>query len=226
MKADLHIHTNFSYDGLSSPQEMVASAISKGIDCICITDHHEIRGAIEALRFAFSKSILVIPGIEIRTKEGDILGLNVKKIIPGGLSAKETIIEINKLGGMAIIAHPFAWPRNFQGDLKGLFEQRSNFFIGIEVLNASVPNFANKKALKFAQDFGASFIAASDAHETDFIGKAILEIPGDGLSAEEVLEEIKKRNVKLKKEKVGLFEKITRQTKRSLQKFKRGKLRI
>ena len=74
MKIDLHIHTKFSWDGFSSPREVVDAAIQKGIDCICITDHNEIKGAIEAMKYGFDKNILVLPGIEILSLDGDILG--------------------------------------------------------------------------------------------------------------------------------------------------------
>lgn len=226
MKADFHIHTNFSCDALNSPQEIVAAAISRGIDCICITDHQETRGVTEALRFAFSKPILIIPGIEIRSKEGDILGLNVKEKIPNGLWAKETIKEINRLGGMAVIAHPFAWPHNFKGDLKKLFRESSDFSLAIEVFNASIPDFFNKKALRFAKKLDLPFTAGSDAHGVDFIGKAFLEIPGDNLSPEEILEAIRKKNGKLRKEEVSFLEKIKWEAKRNIQKLKRGRLRV
>jgi len=226
VKIDFHVHTNFSYDGLNSPQEMVNSAISQGIDCICIVDHQETKGAKEALRFASGKPILVIPGIEIKSKEGDILGINVKEIIPNSLSAKETIKRINDLGGMAVIAHPFCWPHHFKGDLKKIFEENSDSFIVIEVFNASIPEFFNKKTFRFAKELNLPFTGGSDAHEKEFVGKFFLEIPGKNLSVGEILEEIKKRRGEIKKEEVSLFEKIKRQTKRGIQKFKRGKLKV
>jgi len=226
VKADLHIHTNYSYDGINSPQEIVTAAIFQGIDCICITDHQETRGAIETLRFAFSKPILVIPGIEIRSREGDILGLNVKEKIPKGLSAKETIREINRCGGMAVVAHPFGWPHHFRGDLKKLFKENSDFSLAIEVFNATIPDFFNKKAIRLAKELDLPFTVGSDAHGVDFVGKAFLEIPGDNLSPEEVLEEIRKKNGKLRKEEVSFLEKIKWEAKRNVQKLKRGKLRV
>jgi len=226
VKVDLHIHTNFSYDGINSPQEIVTAAISRGIDCICITDHHETRGATEALRFAFSKPILIIPGIEIRSREGDILGVNIEEKIPDGLSAIETVTRINKLGGMAVVAHPFAWPHNFKGDLRKLFKESLSFLFAIEVFNASILNFANKKALRLAKELDSPFTAGSDAHGVGFVGKAFLEIPKENLSAEEILKEIKKKNVRLRKEKVGLLEKVKWEVKRGIQKFKKEKLRV
>jgi len=44
MKIDLHIHTNFSWDGFSSPKEVVDLAIQKGIDKTPLSpNHHQKR---------------------------------------------------------------------------------------------------------------------------------------------------------------------------------------
>ena len=59
MKIDLHIHTKFSWDGFSTPKEVVDAAVEKGIDCICIADHNQIDGASQAMKYAFDKNILV-----------------------------------------------------------------------------------------------------------------------------------------------------------------------
>lgn len=220
MKIDFHIHTNFSYDGFSSPQEVVDSSISKGIDCICITDHRETKGAIEALRFAFSKPILIIPGIEIKSREGDVLGINIKEIIPDGLSAEETIRRINELGGLAVIAHPFAWLHYFKGNLEKIIAGNPNFFIAVEVFNASVSGFSNKKAFRLAQNNNLPSIAGSDAHGKEFVGRGFMEIPGENLSIEEILEEIRGKKGEIKKESVSFFEKMNWRGKKCSRNFK------
>ena len=205
---------------------MVTAAIERRIDCICIADHNETKGALEALRFASGKPILVIPGIEVKAKEGDILALNIKEKIAKGLGAEETIKEINKLGGMAIIVHPFAWPKHFKGNIRDLEEKNPDLLIGIEVLNAAIPDYANKKALDLAKSFGLLFCAGSDAHETDSIGKAFLEIEKDCHSAQELLEEIRKGRVVAKGGDISIFEKYMGVAKRTIRKLKRGKLRV
>jgi len=181
MKCDLHVHTSFSYDSKSSPKVIVTAALQKGINCIAITDHNEIKGAIEAVRLAFDLPILIIPGIEIKSKQGDILGLNVKKIIPNNLSARETIKEIKKIGGIAIIPHPFGFNCSFKGDLKKIMD----LIDAIEVFNATIFGSGNKKALAFAQKYNLPFTAGSDAHSPKFLGRTYLEIPGNNLSFEE-----------------------------------------
>jgi hypothetical protein len=220
MKADLHLHTNFSFDGFSSPKEIVKSAIAKKIDCICITDHEEIRGIEEAVNFAANKPILIIPGIEIKSREGDILGLNIRKKNLNGLSAKETIENIIKEGGFPVIAHPFDPIFGFRGieKIKDFLKEKG---VAIEVWNASIfLDSSNRKAMQFAKELNLPFTAGSDSHSSRFVGKAYVEIPGENLSVEKVIEEIKKKNIKVGFEKIGFFEKLVDHIKRNLAKIK------
>lgn len=215
MKCDLHVHTCYSYDSTSLPKQIVDAAIQKGIDCLAITDHEEIKGASETIKYALNKSLLIIPGIEVKSREGDILGLNIEKTIPKGLSAKETIMRIKEQGGMAIIAHPFAMFYPFKGDLKDFLSDID----GIEVLNASMFSWENKKALNFVKKYNLCFTAGSDAHSPDLIGSAYLEIPGENLSIEQVLEAIKNKEGKLWGKEVNFFKRTIAYVKRSIAKL-------
>jgi hypothetical protein len=220
MRVDLHTHTNFSFDGLSSPKEIIEAAITKKIDCICITDHEEIKGAEAAISLATNKAILIIPGIEIKSREGDILGLNIKKIIPNNLSAKETIEGIIRQGGLPVIAHPFDPIFGFKG-----IEKNKDFFkekgVAIEVWNASVfLESSNQKAMKFAEELNLPITAGSDSHSSRFLGKASLEITGENISVKKIIDEIKKRNVQICYEKIDFFEKLDDHIKRNLAKIK------
>lgn len=215
MRCDLHSHTWYSFDSLAKPEEMVKKALEREIDCLAITDHEQVKGAFEAIEIAKGKPILIIPGIEIKSREGDILGLNIKKIIPNGMSAKETIKRIKEEGGMAIIPHPFGWSCSFKGNLKNLLEDID----GIEVLNSSIFGQGNKIALDFARKFNLPFTCGSDAHEPSFVGRAYLEIPGENLSLREVLEKIKKREGKIMGSEAKFFEKIIAHSGRNLAKI-------
>ncbi len=41
MKADMHMHTCFSSDSDSTPEEMAQGSIDKGLELICFTDHYD-----------------------------------------------------------------------------------------------------------------------------------------------------------------------------------------
>lgn len=79
LKADLHIHSygdGGSYDVddyQMNPQNIVDTAISKGLSVISITDHNEITNSCTAVQYAQGKNILVIPGVELSTIQGHLL---------------------------------------------------------------------------------------------------------------------------------------------------------
>ena len=170
MKSDLHIHTSFSRDSFSSPRNVVKAALEADMDCIAVTDHNTIQGAKETYAAAMDHPLLVVPGIEVSSKNGHILGLNIKKEIPAGLSAEETIKRIKQQGGTVIIPHPFHLWMNFKGLAKVL-----NLIDGVEIFNARILGGSNKKALEFAHQNGLPFTLGSDAHRTGTVGEAFLE---------------------------------------------------
>lgn len=66
IKADLHIHSNFS-DGKYSPLEILQKAKEKGFSAISITDHDNINGIEIAIQSSKQFGIEIIPGIEFST---------------------------------------------------------------------------------------------------------------------------------------------------------------
>jgi len=214
MKCDFHCHTFFSYDSLASPEEMVDRAIEVGLNCLAITDHNEIEGAKRAKEYAKGKPILIILGSEIKTREGDILALNIKEKIPPFLSAKETIKKIKEQGGFAILPHPFSFPENFKGNLKEILKEID----AIEVLNASC-FLGNKKAMDLAKKYNLPFTVGSDAHFPNFLGKVFLEIEGENLTENEIFKKIKNKEGKIRGKEASFFEKIFDHSRRNFAKI-------
>ena len=72
MKADLHIHTNYS-DGVFPPEKIVDAAIEVGLDVIALTDHDNVisygvaQNYLKQLKKENKKTIEVIQGVEINT---------------------------------------------------------------------------------------------------------------------------------------------------------------
>jgi len=204
MKCDLHVHSYASHDSISSPKDIIKEASKKGIDCIAITDHGEVKAFDEIKKYALSKGILVIKGIELKSDKGDIIGLNIKEKIPEGLSAQETIKRIKNQNGFVVIPHPFFWHYQFNEGLDSVL----NDIDAVEVLNASIPKSANKKALDFVKKNDLPFTAGSDAHSPCFVGDVYLEIPGDKLSVKDILVAIKNRKGKVRGKEVNFLEMI------------------
>ena len=188
-KFDLHIHTYYSKCGVDSPKTMVKMAISKKLDGIAITDHNTTVGALQAMKN--NQELTVIPGIEVSTRDGEILGLGITQRLPEGKSAQETIDLIRDRGGIAVIPHPYDLLRSSIG-----FRIRMLKFDAIEVYNSNlVLPFANRLAKKAAEKEGYSTIAGSDAHIATAVGNAYTII--DETDIEDILEAIRKNQTKV-----------------------------
>ncbi|PYI75046.1 MAG: metal-dependent phosphoesterase, partial [Verrucomicrobia bacterium] len=114
---DLHTHTFFSGDGVSSPEDLIASARGKGLQGIAITDHN----TCDAITYLLDKKLmredglpverfLVLPGVEITTTEGHLLCVGTTLPEPPrlkGRPAREVCELIHQHGGLAIPPHPY-----------------------------------------------------------------------------------------------------------------------
>jgi len=176
------VHTSHSIDGSCSVEEVVAAAKAKGLDGVAITDHNSIAGHPEVEKFS-KGGFLVIPGVEVTSADGHIVGLGVSKLIPRDLSANETVERIREQGGIAIAAHPFALGRR-----PGLVRKAK--FDAIEVLNSRAFLLSNPLARRFAEQNKIPMVAGSDAHHRDEIGLAYTTVDCEP-KIESILEHIK-----------------------------------
>jgi hypothetical protein len=163
LRLDLHVHTTHSHDGFCSVSGAIQAAKIKGLDGIAITDHDSITGNLEAAKIA-PKDFLIIPGIEVSSKDGHIVGLGIKKPIQQGLPAAETVKLIKEQGGIAVAAHPFGL------SLKPLSALRAKFD-AIEVFSPR-RYLGNRLARRFAERNRLPMVAGSDAHFLDEVGLA------------------------------------------------------
>ena len=178
-KFDLHIHSCYSQNlygtrlwsppSKSMPEDIIETAINKGIDVIAVTDHDNIIGSLKTIALSqspkYKDKILVIPGVEVSSKEGHILAYNIYENIPQNLSAKETIDIINQKGGIAVAAHPF----NVKYSLKqASVESNLDGLFALEMANChSLKNDFTKKYIKKNK---LRYTIGSDAHTLGEIG--------------------------------------------------------
>ena len=163
---DLHVHTNYSRDGESSVEMILKAAENAGLDAIAITDHDSVDGAKKAL--GCKTSVLVIPGIEVTTKQGHLLVLGVTDVIPAGLDVLVTVEIARKMGALCVLPHPYhVWRHGVA--------RRKN--IGMAVVDAIetfnsryIVGSANRKAARIAKRMGKPCVAGSDAHHARFVG--------------------------------------------------------
>jgi predicted metal-dependent phosphoesterase TrpH len=194
-KADLHLHSNYSYDVLNlpelSPRALYDQALAKGMGFFCLTDHDTMKGyeALDAeLRAEFGDQppIPLISGIEIKVRDPkirhtvhiNVLGLDRKQM--GQLARRrrsmaDFLSYCQDQGLYHAYNHPFWFERGELGDLGRISELISQF--PVTELNAGRIPQLNGRTWKLAQKFGRQVVATSDSH-TGRVGKAWTEAPG------------------------------------------------
>lgn len=190
LKIDLHVHTHYSRDCSTTLEDIISFSKKKRLSGVAITDHDTVEGALRLLNME-SNGLIVIPGIEVSTDEGHVLGLNVTTPIPWGLSAKETIDKIHEAGGIAIAAHPSTM---FKSGI-GLGRKLDCYgFDAVEVINSSLFPFFLLTYLskRSATRTGLPQTAGSDSHLPETIGLAytIFEDPEPESSVEGIVKAV------------------------------------
>ncbi len=181
MKIDLHVHTKYSRDGMSSPTKMVKAAKAKGLDGLAITDHNTTRAWEEALTVARKLGLELILGEEIKVthsdgKTGEILAYFLQEEIPKG-DFHRVMDRIKEQGAIAIVAHPFDPYRPFHN-----IEKAIRKIHGIEGFNSRSPfSSYNVQAKEFAHKHRLVTTAGSDAHTKWEVGNAWTEMEAEGL---------------------------------------------
>jgi hypothetical protein len=193
---DLHVHTPGSVEdskhGEVSPGDVVRSAIAAGLDAIAITDHNTAEWCEQMQEAAKGTMLTVLPGVEISTSEGHLLGiwetgtsvqtirdclveLGIKTASHGktGIAAQANIAQaaavVTASRGLAIAAH-------IDGP-KGLLKQE----VGVHVYDTLLDR--NLAAVEIVKEEIAATVAAklgdrrtlacvrsSDAHSLDRVG--------------------------------------------------------
>ena len=185
LKLDFHVHTTASSDAYTRLDELVPMCKGRGLDGLAITDHNVLSRNVP-------QELLIIPGIEISSREGHIIGLGVSDAVPRKLSADETILQIKRLGGVSIVAHPYDLLRSAINP-----EVLTTMPDAIEVINAAsmLHSFTWKRARKFAEKKNLPQTGGSDSHIPETIGKAFTIVEVDSRDVVSVLDAIRNGRV-------------------------------
>ena len=188
---DMHFHTRYT-DGRDTVAAIAGRARALGIG-LALTDHNDIRGALEMQKI---RDVPSIPGIEITSREGshilvyfysapDLKKFYSKYIKPFlGQSVMsstrlpmEEIVHCAKLFESVIIfPHPFcvAYPGicnlNFDESRR---ERLLAMVDGVEVLNAENIHRWNLKCAMLGLNLGKAMTGGSDGHSLYHMGKVV-----------------------------------------------------
>jgi predicted metal-dependent phosphoesterase TrpH len=169
---DLHVHSYFSADAASAPEDLIEAARARGLSGIAITDHdtcevHEylIERGLERLDGQPAHGFLVVPGVEVSTADGHLLCVGTTLPEMRGEPAAKVVKAIEDRGGVAIPSHPYDhWRSGIREEILDSLDLKA-----IEVFNAAAKKEFNEKALAYATGRGLSMTASSDAHHASAV---------------------------------------------------------
>ena len=145
---DLHVHSYFSADAASAPEELIETARARGLSGIAITDHdtceaHEylIEKGLERLDGQHVDGFLVVPGMEVSTADGHLLCVGTTLPVMRGEPAAEVVKAIEDRGGLAIPSHPYDhWRAGIREEILDTLDLKA-----IEVFNAAAQEEYNEQ---------------------------------------------------------------------------------
>ena len=223
---DLHFHSHYS-DGFNTVEAIARKAHDLGIG-IAVTDHNEIRGAVEIDGYS---DVFSIPGIEMTSKEGThiliyfylIANLEVfykDHVIPymgndimssTTLAMEEIIRRARKFKTVIIFPHPFCGI--YTGIQNSYFseDRRERIFPmvdGVEVINSENMNKSNLRSALLGFNLGKGITGGSDGHRISQMGK-VVTYAACKRSRKVFLDAIKKKKTKVVGKEIDLIRKVT-----------------
>lgn len=192
LRIDFHVHSFFSMDGVSSPEDLIAAAKEAGLNGFAITDHN----TCDAVDYMLEKGLmrddgrpvdgfLVLPGVEVTTSDGHLLCLGCR--LPSSLRgrpAAEVCTAAHEAGCLCVAPHPYDLFR--AGIRESVLDQLP--LDGLEVFNAATTlKRHNRKAYDYAVRRGLPMTAGSDAHHAGAVGVACTILETEDFSVSGVL---------------------------------------
>ncbi|PSP54774.1 phosphoesterase [Halobacteriales archaeon QS_1_67_19] len=189
LSVEFHAHSSLSYDGRDSVDLLLEQAAAVGLDALAVTDHDEIDASLAAAEKAGEYDLVGIPGMEVSTAAGHVLGLGIRERVPAGLSFGETLDRIREQGGVAVVPHPFQKSRS--GVMANITGPQLAQADAVEVYNSRLlTGRGNRKAKRFAERHDLPQTAGSDAHIGEMVGQAVTRVDASDRTVDAILDAV------------------------------------
>lgn len=188
---DMHFHSRYS-DGMNQIAEIAGKAKDLGVG-VGITDHNDIRGALELNEYP---GILSIPGIEVTAAEGSHVLVyfydvgSLKRFFRTEVAPYMGIHQMSSIKRpmaqivgrarryRALIVFPHPYCAAYTGICNSLFseEERQALFAaadGVEVFNASNLNKWNLQCALLGFNLDKAITGGSDGHHVSHMARAV-----------------------------------------------------
>ncbi len=173
IKLDLHVHTIYSGDSFITPEIALKYAKIKKLDGFAITDHDTLKAYNILKKKNHNNELIIIPGMEIKTHIGEVIGLFINEEINVRDNSFVSIVEkIKENNGLVVIPHPFDFLRGNRLKINLLSDNMIKKYLdGIEIINSRIIfKRCINKARKFNRKYQLFETGGSDAHSNEEIG--------------------------------------------------------
>jgi predicted metal-dependent phosphoesterase TrpH len=172
IRVGVHLHSNYSADSNTSLIELVTTAQQLQLSRLALTDHNTAAGALELGRH---EPGLAIVGEEVRTTEGEIIGLFISDTVAPDRTPEDVLDEIRAQGGVTYIPHPLD-PYRAHFSRERMLELADRIDI-VETYNQWCRPEFNRAASELAEEMRKPTACGSDAHEPEQLAHCWLEMP-------------------------------------------------
>ncbi len=221
IKLDLHVHTIYSGDSFITPEIALKYAKIKKLDGFAITDHDTLKAYNILRKKNHNNEFIIIPGMEIKTHIGEVIGLFINEEINVRDNNFVSIVEkIKENNGLVVIPHPFDFLRDNRLKINLLSVNMIKKYIdGIEIINSRIIfKRCVNKARKFNRKYQFFETGGSDAHSNEEIGNGYTFIKDVDYS----LESIRKSLLANKSKSMGVLSSPFVHAKTVFNKLKKG----
>jgi predicted metal-dependent phosphoesterase TrpH len=169
---DLHVHTVYSGDSSITPKRLVDALHAHSfLKTVAVTDHKTMEGYHHVSKLATAyEDILILPGIEVLTTQGDIVVIGVEERPAFPITPEETITFAEERNAIAIIAHPYRTLTSLGNYARRLKPT------AIEVFNPNATPEQNRMALELTREMNLPQVAVSDAHSIEELGRGYTKV--------------------------------------------------
>jgi len=142
-----------------------------GLDRIALTDHNTAAGALE---LKAREPELAIVGAEMKTTEGEVIGLFISDPVRAWLPPEEVMDVIHGMGGLTYLPHPFdRFRASFAPHRVVELADRVDI---VETYNAWSRPADNQAAARLCAELGKVAATGSDAHHPRELGLSWMEV--------------------------------------------------
>ncbi len=210
LKVNFHLHTKEDpIDSIKhSERELIKEAARLGYDVLSITCHDAVIFNDDLKKYAESKQILLIPGIEKTIERKHVLIINAKVEAQFIKNFADLAIYKNKHPECLIIApHPY-YPRVIS--LRKKLEENIHAFDAIEYswFHGKKLNSYNLKAVKMAEKHKLPVLATSDNHLLSYLDQGYSLVESEK-NVEAIFKAIKANKIKIVSHNLSLWQLIS-----------------